>query len=62
MAEADGEAVTVHCSLNTPSEMLIVVLFHFSVDPDKLGQFLLKACELNQEERAIRLLENGECI
>ena len=62
MAEADGEAITVHSLLNTPSEMLIVVLFHFFVDPDKLGQLLLSACALNQEEEAIRLLTKGKCI
>ena len=55
-------AITVHCSLNTLSEMLIVVLFRPSVDPDKLGQLLLNAFARNQEEEAIRLLEKGECI
>ena len=62
MAVTDGESITVHSFRNTPSEMLIVVLFHSSVDPDKLGQLLLNACELNQEEQAIRLLNKGKCI
>ena len=62
MAVTDGESITVHSFCNTPSEMLIVVLFHSSVDPDKPGQLLLNACELNQEERAIRLLNKGKCI
>ena len=55
-------AITVHCSLNTPCKMLIVVLFRPSVEPDILGQLLLEACLRNQEEEAIRLLEKGECI
>ena len=55
-------AITVHCSLNTPSGTLIVVLFRPSVEPDKLGQLLLIVCSVNLEEKAIRLLEEGECI